>query len=112
VLPNNTFAGGNVTHVGQIFFDQQLIYDVDTIYPYTLNPNAVLLNADDYVLAIEGNTTDPVANYVYVGDDLKDGLVVWVTVGIDPNDVYTVDPAAFWTADGGVENPIQPVAGP
>jgi hypothetical protein len=98
--------------VGQIFFDQDLIYEVDTVYPYTTNTNAIKLNSDDSVLAVEANTTDPVANYVYVGEDIKDGLVVWVTVGIDPTEMYITDPAAFWTADGGVENPIQPQAGP
>ncbi|KAK9770234.1 hypothetical protein AB5N19_10985 [Seiridium cardinale] len=53
VVPNNTLAGGNVSHVGQVFFDQDLIYEVDTLYPYTLSPNLVKLNSQDMVLADE-----------------------------------------------------------
>lgn len=112
VLPNNTFTGGNVSHVGQLFFDQQLIYDVDTVYPYTLNPNTILSNSQDYALAIEASDTDPVANYVYVGEGIADGLVVWITVGINTSAIYDVTLAAFLTADGGVEDSVQPIAGP
>jgi protocatechuate 3,4-dioxygenase beta subunit len=111
LLPNNTLTYNDISHVGQIFFDQDLIYEADTVYPYTLNPNAIKLNADDYALAIEANTTDPIANYLYLGDNISDGIIAWLTVGINTTYQYTLDPAAWWTADGGVENPVQPQAG-
>lgn len=38
ILPNNTFTGGNVSHVGQVFFDQDLINEIDTFYPYNYQP--------------------------------------------------------------------------
>lgn len=68
ILPNNILAGGNVSHVDQVFFDQDLIYEVDTIFPYALNSNAVKLNSQDMVLIEEAELADPVANYVYLGD--------------------------------------------
>lgn len=112
VLPNNTLAGGNVSHVGQVFFDQDLIYEVDTVYPYTLNPNAVKLNSQDMVLVAEAEYTDPIVNYVYLGDTIADGILGWITVGINSSAVFAVQNAAWWTANGGVENPDQPQAGP
>lgn len=111
VLPNNTFTGGNVSHVGQVFFDQDLINEVDTFYPYTTNPNAILPNSKDMALASEAVTTDPVVNYVYVGESAGEGLVTWITVGINTSAIYDVQTAAWLTADGGVENPVQPNAG-
>lgn len=111
VLPNNTLTYNDISHVGQIFFDQDLIYEADTVFPYTTNPNAIHLNADDYALAIEANTTDPIANYLYLGDEISDGIIAWLTVGINTTYQYTLDPAAWWTADGGVENPVPPQAG-
>lgn len=54
---------------------------------------------------------DPVAWYVYLGDTLADGLVAWVTLGINTSAEYTVDYAASWTADGGVESPDAPNPG-
>ncbi|KAH8647742.1 putative dioxygenase [Xylariales sp. PMI_506] len=114
VLPNNTLTVGDegyISHVGQIFFDQDLIDAVDAYWPYSTNPNAILPNARDMVLSDEAVTTDPVTNYVYVGDDLADGILAWITVGINASAVYNVHPAAWWTADGGVENPDPPTAG-
>ncbi|EAW23662.1 intradiol ring-cleavage dioxygenase [Aspergillus fischeri NRRL 181] len=108
LLPNNTLTYSDISHVGQIFFDQDLIYEADTVYPYTLNQNAILPNADDNTLIDEAATTDPVANYLYLGDEVSDGILAWITVGINTTYQYTLQPAAWWTADGGVENPVEP----
>lgn len=111
ILPNNTITGGNVSHVGQVFFDQDLVNEIDTFYPYTTNPNAILPNSRDMALASEAVTTDPVVNYVYVGESASEGLVTWITVGIGTSATYDVQTATWLTADGGVENPVQPNAG-
>jgi len=75
VLPNNTLTGGTVGHVGQIFWDQDLIDAVEATYPYNTNTVAITQNADDRVFATETATTsDPVIEDVMLGDDLSDGL--------------------------------------
>lgn len=37
VLPNNTLTGGTAAHVGQLFWDQDLITAVEATYPYNTN---------------------------------------------------------------------------
>ncbi|EEB91874.1 hypothetical protein MPER_09700, partial [Moniliophthora perniciosa FA553] len=38
VLPNGTFDGGNLAHVGQFFFEDDLNIQIDKMHPYTENP--------------------------------------------------------------------------
>ena len=104
VLPNNTLSGLGASHVGQIFFDQTLITEVETNAPYTENTQELMLNADDSILAEEADTVDPLVQYVYLGEAVSDGLLSWITIGIDPSESQEVSPAATWTEDGGVEN--------
>jgi hypothetical protein len=42
--------------------------------------------------------------YVYLGDDVSDGIFAWITVGMDPTQDTTVTPAAYYTEEGGIEN--------
>lgn len=42
--------------------------------------------------------------YVYLGDDVSDGIFAWITVGIDSTEDSDVTPAAYYTEEGGVEN--------
>lgn len=113
VLPNGTllWGAGTLDHVGQIFFDQALVDLADDFYPYTLNPNAIKPNSEDGTLSTEAAAVDPVTWYVYVGDSLDDGIVAWITLGINGSASYDVEYAATWTADGGVENPDAPNPG-
>lgn len=112
-LSNGTLLwdSGTIDHVGQIFFDQDLIDDADLIYPYTTNPNAIKPNSEDGVLSEEAAAVDPIVWYVQLGESLTDGIVAWVTLGIDTTAVYDVEYSASWTADGGVENPDAPNPG-
>lgn len=112
-LDNGTLLWNTSTvdFVGQMFYDQALIDLADDFYPYTLNPNAIKLNEDDGTLGTLAPVVDPIVWYVYVGDSLDDGLVGWITVGINTTSQYDVQYAASWTADGGVENPDAPNPG-
>jgi hypothetical protein len=97
-------SGGKVSHVGQLFFDQNLIHAVEALAPYTSNSQELLLNSDDGIFSEEAATSDPVLNYVYLGDEVADGLFGWVTVGINPNAVTTPRAAAYIDANGGHAN--------
>ena len=84
------------------FFDQKLITEVTKIHPYSSNTQQLLPNAQDSIFAQEANSMDPVYNYVYLGNGPQDGILAWITIGINPNNRRSIMVAADWTANGGV----------
>jgi protocatechuate 3,4-dioxygenase beta subunit len=104
ILPNGTYTGGTIAHVGQLFFDQDLITEVNFLSPYIENTIAITENVDDRVVAAEvDNDADPFFNYVLLGDTVADGLFMWITMGVDTTASYSYSAAAELTADGGIE---------
>ncbi|KAJ9129621.1 Extracellular dioxygenase [Pleurostoma richardsiae] len=101
VYPNNTIQGGTIAHVGQVFFDQDLIDEVETTYPYTTNTQEVTTNADDYILVEEADTVDPVVEYVFLGNDVSDGILAWISFALNASASYDVGAAAVLGEDGG-----------
>lgn len=101
---NKTLSGGSITHVGQVFFDQDLISLVETKEPYASNTQELTTNAEDNILAGEAADVDPFAEYVLLGEDVSDGIFAWLAFGMDTTAVYNVTAAASWTSEGGVEN--------
>lgn len=82
-LANNTISGGTTAaHVGQVFFDQDLITEVGKVEPYASNSQKLTLNADDSLMAEESATIDPVVEYVLLGDTVADGIFAWISMGI------------------------------
>ncbi|KAI5778882.1 Intradiol ring-cleavage dioxygenase [Geopyxis carbonaria] len=104
VQANGTISGGSASHVGQLFFDQSLIADVETNEPYASNTQQLTLNSADQILSQEAADMDPVMEYVLLGDDSSEGVLAWISIGIDSTSSYSVNSAATWTANGGVEN--------
>ncbi|KAK7225191.1 hypothetical protein V2G26_013194 [Clonostachys chloroleuca] len=110
LLANGTL-GHNLasSHVGQSFFDQDLIDKVEELAPYNTNTQQLLTNDQDGIFKQEvGNgaeDVDPIAEYTYLGDDLSDGLFAWLAFGIDTTYQRTVSPAVYRYEDGFVENP-------
>lgn len=49
VLSNNTYSGASVSHVGQFFFDQDLITSVEKVAPYSTNTQSTTLNKNDNI---------------------------------------------------------------
>ncbi|KAJ5295404.1 hypothetical protein PENANT_c001G11063 [Penicillium antarcticum] len=113
VLSNGTLTGGNIAHTGQMFYDQDLITQVEALSPYSENTVSITLNANDRVLSDEttNSDSDPIFNYVLLGDTVDDGLFSWVTVGIDTSASYSASYAALLTADGGVSSSSSSGAG-
>ncbi|EUC40310.1 hypothetical protein COCMIDRAFT_9781 [Bipolaris oryzae ATCC 44560] len=108
---NNTLAGGNITHVGQLFFDQDLISLVETQEPYASNTQELTTNADDDILAGEAAEVDPFVEYVLLGDDVSEGIFGWIAFGMDTAASYDVSPAVYYTSEGGVENEDSNIGG-
>lgn len=103
ILTNGTYVGGTVPHIGQVFWEQDLINAVEATAPYNTNTIAITENIDDRVFATESaNDSDPVFNYVLLGDTVEDGIFGWIVMGIDTTGNYTWSAASKYTASGGV----------
>ncbi|TVY39386.1 hypothetical protein LSUB1_G004328 [Lachnellula subtilissima] len=103
---NGTYMGGQIPYIGQLFFDQDLISEVNTFSPYVENTIDIVANVDDRVVASETETgADPIFNYVLLGDTVDQGLFVWIEMGVDLTADYVdgATAAAELTSDGGVE---------
>lgn len=101
-LGNDVYA----SHVGQAFFDQDLIAAADEVAPYSTNEQTLTKNSADSILSEEAGTdgVDPFMNYVYLGESLDEGLFAWLAFGINTTYSSEVTPAAFVYESGGVEN--------
>ena len=74
--PNSTYINSTQMHVGQIFFDQDLINSTSEASPYSTNTQELTLNDDDSILTSVWDDLDPMAEYVFLnGEDYTDGIV-------------------------------------
>lgn len=102
----------HVGHVGQAFFDQDLITSVEATAVYAANTQTLTTNAQDSILAEEAASSDPFVQYVLLGDAVEDGLLGWLSFGIDTTASKNVSAAATLYQDGGVANPNAGGGGP
>lgn len=101
---NSTYLGGTVSHAGQVFFDQDLITQVNTLSPYSENTNQLTENTGDNILSGVWDTFDPYMEYTLLGDSLEDGILAWTTLVINTTRSDALSIAATYTEDGGVES--------
>ncbi|CAK1358750.1 unnamed protein product [Cercospora beticola] len=85
---------------GQIFFDQDLISQVEATAPYNTNTQELLNNDEDGILYQEAKGSDPFVQYVLVGDKIEDGVLAWVSLGIDPAADFVTPSVATYEKDG------------
>lgn len=110
VLANQTIAdGNNITHIGQLFYPEDLRSAVEAVAPYNTNSQAVTSNDEDmWDIVSAGTTFDPFPQYTYLGEDVSDGLMAWIQIGINTSANYIDDDyyavAAVLQADGGHQN--------
>lgn len=91
--------------MGAFFFDQDLIAQVnDNVWPYTTNTGDITLNEDDFIINAVAETSDPFARYALIGDSLEDGILAWLTVGIDQTEDYIVPSRATSHGSYAVQN--------
>lgn len=103
-LPNNTFKGGDATHAGQIFFDQDLITQVEEAEPYSGNTQPLTLNDDDGILQeqLKQSEWSPFVEYSLVGSTIEEGVLAWITLAVNREATFETPAAAHWTENGGV----------
>ncbi|KAK4466277.1 Intradiol ring-cleavage dioxygenase [Cladorrhinum samala] len=109
VQPNNTYTGGTIHHISQLFFDQALITAVERLAPYSTNRVARTSNAADGYTGYSATTTyDPFPEYVLLdANDISKGIFMWIEVGFNQNANYEAykTVAAYVGPNGGVSNP-------
>lgn len=107
VYDNETIANGTgtVTHIGQIFWNEVLKSEVEATYPYNTNEQPITTNEDDMWSIVQAdNDYDPFPEYLYLGDDISDGLFGWIQIAINTTQDLSTDSyyavAAYIDADG------------
>lgn len=105
-LPNGTFKSGRLIHTGQFFFDDEINMQVDKIPPYNANPllqpgNSGRTRNWEDSLQIYQNSFDngymPTFDIEFLGGVLQQGLIGYVTMGVNMSASYE----AKWTPDNG-----------
>lgn len=105
LLANNTITGGTTAaHVGQLFFDQDLISQVEATSAYSSNTQALTTNAEDMILSQEAANIDPFLEYVLLGNSIEDGVFAWIAMGVNASASNTVQAAVNFGEGGGVAN--------
>ncbi|KIY72338.1 aromatic compound dioxygenase, partial [Cylindrobasidium torrendii FP15055 ss-10] len=93
VADNGTIIShaGSLVHIGQFFFDEDWNDQVYAIEPYVSNTNNRTLNTQDGILA-EANTDgyNSFLDLSLLGEDLSDGILGYITVGVDTTASYTI----------------------
>jgi len=110
ILSNGTYTGGVVNHIGQLYFDQELNDNIRSMLPYRNNWMPLTTNRADFLTAQEASESyDPFVQYVMLSDDARDGLLMWITIGINATADYNklAYAAATWKEGGGVASPPQ-----
>lgn len=78
------------------------------MYPYSTNTQAITSNEEDMWAPQQAdNEYDPFPEYVYLGDSVKDGILAWISIGIDTAASYDISVAATLTENGGVTSGTQ-----
>ncbi|QSZ33299.1 hypothetical protein DSL72_002887 [Monilinia vaccinii-corymbosi] len=106
VHANKTISDGAVTHIGQLFWNEVLRSAVEATHPYNTNTQPAVSNADDMWSVIQAESDfDPFPEFMYLGDDVTDGLLAWIQIGINTTADWSDNPyynvAAVLEADGG-----------
>ncbi|KAI1753348.1 Intradiol ring-cleavage dioxygenase [Xylaria castorea] len=108
VQSNGTISvwGAPVSHIGQLFWPEDLRVEVEAASPYNQNTQALTTNDEDMWSILQADESfDPIPQFVYLGDSIEDGLFAWIQIGINGSADYTTDDyygvAAYYAEDGG-----------
>ncbi|CAM1509312.1 Fc.00g030510.m01.CDS01 [Cosmosporella sp. VM-42] len=116
VMPNGTISvwTAAVAHIGQLFWPESLRSAVEELAPYNTNEQSITSNEDDMWSIVQTDDSyDPFPQYVYLGDDLSEGLFAWIQIGVNASVDYSTDDyyavAGYIGTDGGhtLENSLQ-----
>ena len=90
---------------GQVYFDQDLSAQVEKLEPYRSNTQAVTTNDKDSLLLVDLTVSDPITEYVMLGDKVEDGILAWYSFGLNMTAARQISVAATYYEGGGVATP-------
>ena len=71
LLSDDSYAGGTVNHIGQLFFDESPRSAVEATYPYNTNTQSVISNDDDMWAPDQtDNDYDPLPEPVHLSESI------------------------------------------
>jgi hypothetical protein len=73
-----------------MFVDTSLGDEVFAIGAYANNTSARTSNDEDNILAQQAATIDPFLEYVYLGDDASEGLLMWTQLAVNVSNIIEV----------------------
>jgi len=91
---------GKIRHIGQIFFEESWSELVLATSPYNEETIERTLNDVDRVYLAQNTAGyNATAQLTMLGDNLSDGLLAYVTLGVDPTASYVSDAVAYYTGE-------------
>ncbi|KAI5842231.1 Intradiol ring-cleavage dioxygenase [Tricharina praecox] len=85
------YQGGHVTHIGQLFFPESLLTQIDQRLPYTKNKlKERVRNDDDFIYHQENTGYNAVSEIQMLGDEMEDGILASISVGINLKASYNI----------------------
>ncbi|KIM78949.1 hypothetical protein PILCRDRAFT_581034 [Piloderma croceum F 1598] len=91
---------GSIRHIGQVFFEESWTEMVVATTPYSQETTMRTTNDEDSVYATENTAGyNATAQLSLLGDQLSDGLLGYVTLGVDPSASYTFVSTGYYTGD-------------
>lgn len=93
---NGTLLDLSASYVGQVFFDQDLVHEVEALPAYAANKQILTPNENDGLVKKELESgSNPFMDFVRLGHDIEDGLLAWYTFGVDMSTRIHATPAAY-----------------
>ncbi|KAL5583931.1 hypothetical protein FOVSG1_015282 [Fusarium oxysporum f. sp. vasinfectum] len=93
---NGTLLDLSASYVGQVFFDQDLVHEVEALPAYAANKQVLTLNENDGLIKKELEAgSNPFMDYVRLGHDIEDSLLAWYTFGVDMSARIQATPAGY-----------------
>lgn len=78
---------------------------MEQVEPYSTNPQAVTTNAQDFILKVDLEVSDPITEYVMLGERVEDGILAWYSFGMNTTAARQISVAATYYESGGVATP-------
>ncbi|CAE6460651.1 unnamed protein product [Rhizoctonia solani] len=100
VAENGTFIAGQAMHTGQFFFNESIVQEIAQLAPYNTNNVSRLTNDEDQWFAYENaEGYDAVMDVVYAGQDINEGLIGSIIVGLNTSYTSVELSTQWWTGN-------------
>ena len=76
------YVGGEQPHIGQVFYDQDLIAQVESVSPYSTNNAVLVTNTQDSIFQQQNTGYDAIAHTELVGATIQDGVFASISIGV------------------------------